>query len=175
MADETTTITIKDDTLKEAAAQGSVAFLDVFMEKYAEVIGEDMTAEKMALLNGHQHALYSYKVMRDEIEEGGFLLLIQEGYGPYIFDNPFAKAMRLFGAHRMSQLIYKAKKIYDAHKEELTADVETDEQYDKIMDTYGKKFEKIEDEMMVIEDEELDAVAHFVDENIELFAKIEQA
>lgn len=42
--------------------------------------------------------------------EGGFVQLIQNGYGPYIFDNPFAKAMRMFGAKEFSKLIYEAKK-----------------------------------------------------------------
>ena len=35
-------------------------------------------------------------------------------YGGYIFDNPFAKVMRLWGAEEFSKLVYKAKKIYDA-------------------------------------------------------------
>ena len=39
--------------------------------------------------------------------------LIQNGFGPYIFDNPFAKAMRQFGAKEFAKLIYSAKKIYD--------------------------------------------------------------
>lgn len=52
---------------------------------------------------------------REEVLEGGFIQLIQNGYGPYIFDNPFAKAMRLFGAKDFGKLIYEAKKIYDAH------------------------------------------------------------
>ena len=166
-------VVVTDDELKTAAQQGSRQFLQVFMDKCAEALGGDIDANNMDKLNGAQHALYSYKLMREKIDEGGFLLLIQEGYGPYIFDNPFAKAMRLYGAHRLSQLIYKAKKIYDLHKDELTADIDTDEKYDYIMDTYAPKFEKIEDEIVVIEDDELDAVAHYVDEHISEFAQIQ--
>ena len=50
---------------------------------------------------------------------GGFCQLIQNGYGGYIFDNPFAKVMRLWGAEEFSKLVYKAKKIYDANRKDL--------------------------------------------------------
>lgn len=165
-------IKVTDAELRAAAEKGSRDFVYVFMNKYAEAIGGELTNENMNLLTGPQHSLYSYKLMREKIDEGGFLLLIQEGYGPYIFDNPFAKAMRVFGAHRLSQLIYKAKKIYDANKEQLTDDIDTDEKYDAIMDKFLDKFEKIEDEIIVIEDDELDSVAHYVDEHLDDFAEI---
>ena len=45
--------------------------------------------------------------------DGGFIQLIHNGYGPFIFDNPFAKAMRIMGAHDFSKLVYKGKKLYD--------------------------------------------------------------
>ena len=60
------------------------------MDRYAAVVVMT-SAEKMQLLTGDQHVLLSYKIMMEEIEDGGFLQLIQDGYGPYIFDNPFAK------------------------------------------------------------------------------------
>ena len=110
--------------------------------------------------------------MMEEIEDGGFLQLIQDGYGPYIFDNPFAKAMRLYGAQNLSKLIYKAKKIYDINKKELTAPIETDEAYDLILEKYASKFEGIEEEIKMMEEFDADTLAHYVDEHIELFAKV---
>lgn len=70
---------------------------------------------------------------------GGFCQLIQNGYGGYIFDNPFAKVMRLWGAEDFSKLVYKAKKIYDAHRHDLEKERTEDEfmamyeQYDTLM------------------------------------------
>ena len=58
--------------------------------------------------NGYQHSLLGYHFLREEINEGGFVQLIQNGFGPYIFDNPFAKAMRQFGAKEFAKLIYSA-------------------------------------------------------------------
>ena len=97
----------------EASKNGMDAFLDLFVDAYWKEIGGDLTAESMARLNGHQNALLAYSIFRKEMNDGGFVQLIQNGYGAYFFDNPFAKAMRLFGAKELSKLVYKAKEIYD--------------------------------------------------------------
>ena len=112
-------IEIKDSALQAGAADGMDAFINVFTDKYLEVMGDQWTAENMAKLTGEQHSLLAYRIFRDEIMSGGFCQLIQNGYGGYIFDNPFAKVMRLWGADGFSKLIYKAKKIYDANKDDL--------------------------------------------------------
>ena len=112
-------ITVSDADLRKGAEEGMDAFLKVFIDKYLEVTGGKINADTMPLLNGYQHTLLGYHFFREEVMEGGFVQLIQNGYGPYIFDNPFAKAMRMFGAKDFSKLIYEAKKIYDAHRADL--------------------------------------------------------
>lgn len=103
-------ITVSDADLRKGAEEGMDAFLKVFIDKYLEVTGGKINADTMLLLNGYQHTLLGYHFFREEVMEGGFVQLIQNGYGPYIFDNPFAKAMRMFGAKEFSKLIYEAKK-----------------------------------------------------------------
>ena len=113
------TIKIADEALRKGAEEGMDEFLKVFTDKYLEVTGGHINAETMPLLNGHQHSLLGYHIFREEVNEGGFVQLIQNGYGPYIFDNPFAKAMRIFGVKEFSKLVYAAKKIYDENKADL--------------------------------------------------------
>lgn len=103
-------ITVSDADLRKGAEEGMDAFLKVFIDKYLEVTGGKINADTMPLLNGYQHTLLGYHFFREEVMEGGFVQLIQNGYGLYIFDNPFAKAMRMFGAKEFSKLIYEAKK-----------------------------------------------------------------
>ena len=86
-------ITVSDADLRKGAEEGMDAFLKVFIDKYLEVTGGKINADTMLLLNGYQHTLLGYHFFREEVMEGGFVQLIQNGYGPYIFDNPFAKAM----------------------------------------------------------------------------------
>ena len=91
-------IEIKDAALQAGAAEGMDGFINVFTDKYLETIGDEWTAETMGSLTGEQHSLLAYRIFLDEVMSGGFIQLIQNGYGGYIFDNPFAKVMRLWGA-----------------------------------------------------------------------------
>ena len=110
-------IEVKEAALQKAASEGMDEFIQVFTDKYKEIIGDEFTAESMQKLTGEQHSLLAYQLFREEIMFGGFCQLIQNGYGGYIFDNPFARVMRLWGIAGLSKLIYKAKKIYDAHRD----------------------------------------------------------
>ncbi len=94
-------------------------YLQQYIDAYMVHLGGELTADNLGKLTGEQHALLSFMIVHDEVMDGGFIQLIQNGYGGYIFDNPFAKAMRLFGMKDLSKLIYKVKEFYDIHKEAL--------------------------------------------------------
>lgn len=163
-------ITVSDADLRKGAEEGMDAFLKVFIDKYLEVTGGVINEKTMPLLNGYQHTLLGYHFFREEVMEGGFVQLIQNGYGPYIFDNPFAKAMRLFGAKDFSKLIYEAKKIYDAHRADLEKDC-TEDEFMAMYEQY-EAFDDLEEKYM--EDEELITaqIASYVDEHLDSFAAI---
>lgn len=165
-------IRVKDEALQRGAEAGMDEFLKVFTDKYLEITGGVINAETMPLLNGYQHSLLGYHFFREEVLEGGFIQLIQNGYGPYIFDNPFAKAMRLFGAKDFSKLIYDAKKIYDAHREDLEKE-RTDEEFMAMYEQY-EAFDDIEEAYMEMEEMVTATIAEYVDEHLEQFAEIEK-
>ena len=163
-------ITVSDADLRKGAEEGMDAFLKVFIDKYLEVTGGVIYEQTMPLLNGYQHTLLGYHFFREEVMEGGFVQLVQNGYGPYIFDNPFAKAMRLFGAKDFSKLIYEAKEIYDAHRADLEKDC-TEDEFMAMYEQY-EAFDDLEEKYM--EEEELITaqIAAYVDEHLDSFAAI---
>lgn len=163
-------IEVTDAALRQAAGEGMDAFIQVFTDKYKEVTGGELTAETMSLLTGEQHSLLAYQLFRDEVMEGGFCQLIQNGYGGYIFANPFAKVMRLWGIGDLSKLVYAARKIYDEHREDLERD-RTDEEFMAMYEQY-EAFDEIEEAFIEHEEEYTAAVAAYVDEHLEDFAKI---
>ena len=167
---EANKIAITDEALRRGAEEGMDGFLKVFIDKYLEVTGGVVNAETMPLLNGYQHSLLGYHFLREEINEGGFVQLIQNGFGPYIFDNPFAKVMRLWGAEDFSKLVYKAKKIYDAHRQDLEKE-RTEDEFMAIYEQY-EAFDDLEEEYLDMEEEVTALVASYVDDHLELFAKI---
>lgn len=163
-------IEVTDAMLRQAAGEGMDAFIGVFTDAYKQVIGEELTAETMPLLSGEQHSLLAYRIFRDEIMEGGFCQLIQNGYGGYIFDNPFAKVMRLWGVGDLNKLVYAARKIYDAHREDLERE-RTDDEFMAMYEEY-EAFDELEEEFLEKEEEYTALAAGYVDEHLELFAKI---
>lgn len=163
-------IEVTDAALRQAAAEGMDAFIQVFTDAYKEAIGGELTAETMPLLTGEQHSLLAYQIFRDEVMEGGFCQLIQNGYGGYIFVNPFARVMRMWGVGDLSKLVYAARKIYDAHREDLERE-RTDEEFMAMYEQY-EVFDELEDEFLEHEEEYTALVASYVDEHLELFAGI---
>lgn len=166
-------ITVSDADLRKGAEEGMDAFLKVFIDKYLEVTRGKINADTMLLLNGYQHTLLGYHFFREEVMEGGFVQLIQNGYGPYIFDNPFAKAMRMFGAKEFSKLIYEAKKIYDAHRADLEKE-RTEEEFMAMYEQY-EAFDDLEERYMEEEEQITAQIATYVDEHLDSFAQVQQA
>lgn len=163
-------IEVTDASLQQAAGEGMDEFIQVFTDRYKEVIGGELTVETMSLLTGEQHSLLAYQIFRDEVMVGGFCQLIQNGYGGYVFDNPFAKVMRLWGADEFAKLIYKAKKIYDDHREDLEKE-RTEDEFMAMYEQY-EAFDELEEEYFEMEEEVTALVARYVDEHLDLFAKI---
>lgn len=163
-------ITVTDAALRKGAMEGTDAFLQVFIDKYLEVTGGVVNADTMPLLNGYQHTLLGYHFFREEVNEGGFVQLIQNGYGPYIFGNPFAKAMRLMGAKEFSKLIYAAQEIYIDHRKDLEREC-TDEEFMAMYEQY-EVFDDLEEKFMDMEEQITAQIAEYVDQHLERFALV---
>ena len=161
-------IQIHETSIIAAAEKGMDEFLKVFTDAYLEVLGGDITTENMDQLNGYQHTLLAYRFFSEEVNEGGFVQLIQNGYGGYIFDNPTAKALKMMGAKGISKILYKAKEIYDAHRAELER--ETTEEEFTAMYVDFEEFDELEEKFFFIEEEETTLIAQYVDENLDDFA-----
>lgn len=161
-------IQIHETSIIAAAEKGMDEFLKIFTDAYLEVLGGDITTENMDQLNGYQHTLLAYRFFSEEVNEGGFVQLIQNGYGGYIFDNPTAKALKMMGAKGISKILYKAKEIYDAHREVLER--ETTEEEFTAMYVDFEAFDELEEKFFFIEEEETTLIAQYVDENLDDFA-----
>lgn len=164
-------IKIKDSQLSAAAQKGMDEFLQVFIDAYLSEIGGSLSAENMSKLNGSQHTLLAWHFFSTEMREGGFVQLIQNGYGGYIFGNPFAKAIKQFGAVDLSKLIYKAKEIYDSNKKELERET-TEEEFNAMYVDF-EVFDEMEEWYFDMEEQQTSLIAAYVDEHIADFAEIE--
>lgn len=165
-----TKITISDARLREAAEQGMDEFIQVFTDRYLEVIGGELNAETMSMLNGEQITLLAYIMFRDEVMDGGFIQLIHNGYGPFIFENPFAKAMRLMGAKPFSKLVYEGRALYEKYGTELTKEC-SEQEFMELFERFPE-FDDLDDEFIEMEEQVTATLACYVDEHLELFGEI---
>lgn len=165
------TIKINDKDLATAANEGMDQFLTTIINAFKQQVGEEeLNAQAMQQLTADQITLWGYMILRDELMDGGFVQLIYNGYGHFFFDNPFAKAMRLWGLHDFSKLLYKAKKVYDEHKADLTKE-RSDEDFMALFEQYPE-FDDLDDEFVEEEENITSAVAYYVDEHMTDFVEI---
>lgn len=165
-------VKIKESDIIKAAGEGMDSFVELFRQSILNAIGGELTAETMPQLSADQITLLAYMIVRDEVMDGGFIQLIHNGYGPFIFMNPFAKAMRIWGAKDFQKLIYRGRELFLEHQDELTKDC-TDEEFMALFEQHPE-FDDLDDEFIEMEEEVTEIVARYVDEHIENFCKIER-
>ena len=163
-------VTLNDSKLRKAAGEGMDAFLGVFIGAIKEAVGGELTAETMAQLNADQITLLAYDILHEELMDGGFIQLIHNGYGGFIFLNPFAKAVKLWGMRDLSKLVYSAHTLYNKYHEEIEREC-SDDEFMAMFEKYPE-FDDLDDKFVENEEEWTAQIARYVDEHIENFGKI---
>ena len=165
-------VTIQDAVLRQAAGEGMDAFVGCFVNAIKEAIGDELTADNMQELNSDQITLLAWQTLHDEVMDGGFVQLIHNGYGMFIFKNPLAKALKLWGLRDLSKLIYSAHTLYAKYHEQIERDC-TDEEFMALFEQFPE-FDDMDDEFVEKEEEFTEQIARYIDEHIERFAIVKQ-
>lgn len=165
-------IVIKDSELQKAAQEGMDAFLSVFVKAIEREIDGKLTEEKMADMPSEYITLWAFHILHEEVMDGGFVQLIVNGYGPFIFFNPFAKAMRLWGLKDLSKLIYRGRELYEKYQDRFEGDF-SDEEFMALYETMPE-FDDLDDEFVLEEENYVERIAIYIDEHINDFADIEK-
>ena len=161
-------VIVRDADLQQAAMEGMDAFIGVFTKAIHDAIGGELTAENMGELNSDQITLLSWEILHEELMDGGFVQLIHNGYGPFIFKNPFAKALRQWEMRGPSKMIYDAHTLWLKHREEIEKDC-SDEEFMALFERFPE-FDDLDDLFIENEEEWTEDIAHYIDDNIEKFA-----
>ena len=165
-------VIVKDADLQQAAMEGMDAFLQVFVKAMYDTIGGQLTPETMGELNADQLTLLAWDTLHQEVMDGGFVQLIHNGYGPFIFKNPVAKVLRLWEMRELSKLIYEAHTLWLKHREKIEMDC-TDEEFMALFEQFPD-FDDLDDQFVEYEEEWTEDIAHYVDDHLERFATIEE-
>ena len=104
--------------------------------------------------------------------DGGFIQLIHNGYAPFFFHNPFAKAMEQWGLPELAKLVKKARRLYEPNRDELTKPC-TDEEFMSLFERFPK-FDDLDDAFVENEERFTAAIAEYIDNHIDAFAVVEK-
>lgn len=163
-------VVVRDADLQQAATEGMDAFIDVFVDAIYESVGGKLDTDALKRLNVAQITLLAYKILRDEVMDGGFVQLIHNGYGGFIFLNPFARAIREWGLVDLCRLVRKTHSLYKKYREDIEKDC-TDDEFMAMFEKYPE-FDEYDDKFVENEEEWTSIVAHYIDGNIGMFADI---
>lgn len=164
-------ITVKDSELSQAALEGMNEFLQVFIRAIRAAIGGEPTPETLSQLNADQVTLLCWDTLREEVMVGGFIQLIHNGYGTFIFKNPFAKALnKMWHIRDLSKMLYEVHTLWLENREVLERDC-TDEEFMALYEQYPQ-FDDYDDTFIENEPRWTEEIAHYVDAHIDLFATI---
>lgn len=81
-------VKIKDNDLKNAAENSIDQFLQLIIQSILEAIGGEINANTLEKLNVEQATLLAWNILHEEVMDGGYVQLIYNGYGSFIFKNP---------------------------------------------------------------------------------------
>jgi hypothetical protein len=151
-----------------AKIQEDSDFIKGLAEEYMQHIGGSINADNMQMLTTSQHTLLAYSIILDEVMEGGFIQLIMNGWGPYIFFNPFATILREWGAVDLARIINKAKKEYQKYRVELEKDC-SDEEFMALYEKLDKLNELGDDFLDDIQEVATPLIAQYVRDNMDEF------
>ena len=126
----------------------------------------------MQQLNADQLTVIAYIWMRNEVMDGGFVQLIHNGFGGFIFENPFARIIKSWGLKELGRLIYNVKKLYHEHGASIQADC-TDEEFMELFEKYPA-FDDYDDNFVENEEEWTSGMAYYIDEHLQDFITIEK-
>lgn len=165
-------VKVNDATLRSAAAEGEDAFVAAFIDAINAAIGGTLTNETMQQLNSDQITLLGWSYLHSEVMNGGYIQLIYNGYGAFIFKNPFGPAMRNWGLTELYSHLRRTRKAYDKYHSQIEKEMSDDD----FMALYEQmpEFDDADDDFIVNEEQWTKMIAAYIDDHINNFATIEK-
>lgn len=164
-------VKIKSADLHKAYTEGMDEYVGLIVDSINESIGNVLDSSTMSRLNADQITLLAYYSMHEEVMDGGFVQLIYNGYGPFVFLNPFAKALKGWGLEDLASLVKKGGKLYRKYHKEIEIEC-SDEEFMALFERYPD-FDVLDDAFVENEEIWTREIATYVENNIGHFAEVE--
>lgn len=154
-------VTINQTAWQQACHDGADMMLQTLTNAILEAVGGKLTGENLNKLNADQITLLGWSFLHEEVMDGGFVQLIHNGLGGFIFLNPFARAVRKWGLTELATMVNKGHKLYSKYHDALEQDC-TDEEFMALFEQYPE-FDDLDDEFVEEEEDWTHQIADYVE------------
>jgi len=153
-----------------SAATSDEDYLYALVEAYEQLANPGIPLAKLNSFTNEAAVLLLFSTLKGQVENGGFIQLIQNGYGPALFDSPFIRDIGNWGATQLAELAGQAKSIYLAHKEYLERPRDIPEF--SAMYKEFQAFEPLENHFYSIIDSQTASVRAYVEQHLAQLARL---
>lgn len=156
---------------KLQAAASPLMYLNVILEAFQHGLADDADGKKYENMNMNQHGLMAFSAFHSQVAAGGFIQLIHNGFGTYIFENPFAEVFGAWGAKHCQSLIERARPLFEKYRAELEVHSSLEE-FAKLYETYPD-FDSLDQAYLDIMDSETEIIRAYVETHLEDFVELQ--
>jgi hypothetical protein len=149
------------------AAQDPLVYLNVILEAFQQGLAEDADGALHDSMNMNQHSLMAFSAFHGQVAAGGFIQLIHNGFGTYIFENPFAEVFGEWGAKHCQSLIERASPLFEKHRAEIERET-TLEEFVNMYEAFPA-FDSLDQEYLEVMESETEIIRAYVESHLEDF------
>lgn len=149
-------------------AEDTWDYLFAILQKYYQLW--DAEPDKVVEnFNNEQHSLLAYATLDGQVRNGGFIQLIYNGYGDYVFESPFIETMKVWGALDTAELL---EEVAELHRQALIGqqDDDTLQEFSNLYEDYPQ-FEEYDDSYYDIDESNI--VMNYIKLNLDKFIILE--
>ncbi|MGJ1432077.1 DMP19 family protein [Sphingobacterium spiritivorum] len=141
--------------------------LDPYQNAIDEVDDENVILDQLC---DDQHTLLIYDALYGQVTNGGFLQLIHNGYGAFVFDPVFIEDLERWTLMATARLLKEANVIYLKHKDYLEEERDLRE-FSTLCKSF-KEFEPFDDLFYEMMEDEVRRFRTYIENHITDFVKI---
>ncbi len=127
----------------------------------------DKEYENHDTLNIFQHTIQALSLLDRQVRNGGYIQLIHNKFGEYIFENAWTEPLAYMGAGKLAGNLSAAKTLYVKHVQELEREMSLKE-FSGLYDKFPA-IEALHQQYLSIIDDELQHIQKFIENNYQYF------
>ena len=154
----------------ESVKNDPFKYIHLLTDKYFQIISSEPTQQVLNKFTNDQNTLLAFIIMDGQVCNGGFIQLIENKYGSYIFDSPLAEYLTNWGAMKTAKTIDDARLIYHQKKAILEKE-KTLEEFAKLYQDHPD-FEELESRYYSQINSEREIIKQYIQSNIVQFTVV---